>query len=75
MQFTKTIKLEPTDIISKMIFFGKGRINANQYAISWMFNIKFMLLFGKILTNRCFYFFSDFVIESDLSKLYTKEKA
>jgi len=39
-----------------------------------MFNIKFVLLFGKIPTNCCFYFCNDFVIESDLSKSY-KEKA
>jgi len=40
-----------------------------------MFNIKFMLLFGEIPTNCCFYFRNDFVIESDFSKRYAKEKA
>jgi len=40
-----------------------------------MFNIKFMLLFGEIPTNRCFYFRNYFAIESDLSKSYVNEKA
>jgi len=40
-----------------------------------MFNIKFVLLFGEISTNCCFYLRNDFVIEIDLSKSYAKEKA
>jgi len=39
-----------------------------------MLNIKFVLLFGEILTNCSFYFCNDFVIESDHSKSYVKEK-
>jgi len=40
-----------------------------------MFDIKFVLLFGEIPTNCCFYFRNDFVIESDLSQSYVKEKS
>jgi len=40
-----------------------------------MFNIKCVLLFGKFPTNCCFNFRNDFIIESDLSKSYVKDKA
>jgi len=69
-----------SDIISKMNFFGDGeRVGEEQVPINmlsvWMFNIKFVLLFGEIPTNRCFYSPNDFVRESNLSKSYVKEKA
>jgi len=70
-----TIKLGPTDIISKMNFFQReGQVPINMLSV-WIFNIKFVLLFGKIPTNCYFYFRNNFIIESYLSKSYVKEKA
>jgi len=52
-----------------------GRTSADQYMVSvWMFNIKFVLLFGEIPTNYCLYFRND-IFKSDLLKSYVKGKA
>jgi len=40
-----------------------------------MFDIKFVLLFGEIPTNCCFYVLNDFVIDCNLSKSDDKKES